>query len=914
MKRDLLLGLALVAGISSQAATSPYIGSVAAEGVYYLYQVETGTWLQANRSDINFWTTKATLNTEGIDVELRQAEGQEGFQIYCDFTGDGSLNGSDEDRFLLDQGHRGIFYWIFEPVEVEGVTNAYKIKLNATPEDTPNERKVSADYYMGAADGQLSDNPTDYTWQLVSRRERIDKMVADAANGPVDATWLIPGNDRGRNDHRNDRWKHNVSNTQGGVVYLGGTQGYPVQEYWHWVTVNNSITLTDLPNGTYSFTLQAFYRDTEIGDPDYQQRVINGTENLRAKYFAGAASATVMSIFDEGKAEEQDGYKYFDDVIGKWVPNSTDDAGYAIYNGAYMNEYIQAAVTDGQLTIGYEKNDGAYRDWFITKRFYLRYDSTTPIAEDLSGLKTELQELIATATALPQVPAVATALTAANSALETATSATALRQAISDLQVAVVSVQSSVDVINTYYVTKEITDALGVDASEPDAIFNSATSKGEYEDALLRLRYARRIAAAVKQADVFEGNEPTFGKFYIYNVGLGMFLCGGSDWGAHAAVGLPGVEIELQDAGLNGAGQQKYYIETGLYNGDNHWLNYRGYMDAPQIDGFAFVPVEGKERVYHIVQGDYTDVHMGWDPFASTDERRNNELTVGTECRNLDVNDLTAQWKLVTREERDALIEKASLTNPVDLTHFILSPGFNQRESVNDVWSFSGGSKVWEYGANRADFVVEAFNCPTADVNQMISGLPVGVYKVSVNGFYRAGNPDVQINLEPNSVAYLYAGGEENDVLLPNILSESGNAPGEGSKYTSEDGVEYEIPGTGIEACEQAANYFRSGLYSVYTVVEKAEEEEDLVIGVLKDTQEIVDDWVVFDNFRIFYYGNETTKEAVVESLTSGVEEVIYEPATRVEDNRIFNLQGIEVVNPTVPGIYIQNGKKFIVR
>lgn len=32
------------------------------------------------------------------------------------------------------------------------------------------------------------------------------------------------------------------------------------------------------------------------------------------------------------------------------------------------------------------------------------------------------------------------------------------------------------------------------------------------------------------------------------------------------------------------------------------------------------------------------------------------------------------------------------------------------------------------------------------------------------------------------------------------------------------------------------------------------------------------------------------------------------------EDGRIFNLQGMEVQNPTVPGIYIQNGKKFIVR
>lgn len=44
----------------------------------------------------------------------------------------------------------------------------------------------------------------------------------------------------------------------------------------------------------------------------------------------------------------------------------------------------------------------------------------------------------------------------------------------------------------------------------------------------------------------------------------------------------------------------------------------------------------------------------------------------------------------------------------------------------------------------------------------------------------------------------------------------------------------------------------------------------------------------------------------------NGVADAVAAPA--VEDGRIFNLQGIEVTNTTVPGIYIQNGKKFIVK
>lgn len=908
MKRDLLLGFALIAGFSAQAVTSPYIGNVAAEGTYYLYQVETGTWLQANRTDIDQWTTHASLDTEGFDIELKKIEGYEGFQIFCNYTNNGSLNGADEDRFFLDQADRAISDWIFEPVTVDGVSNAYKIMVKATPEGTDDRSKIANDVYIGANDGVLSDNPTDFTWQLVSRQERIDKMVADAANGPVDATWLIPNNELGRNDLREDLWTKNLSNPQSGSTNFDGLRGYPVQECWHWATVNRCITLTDLPNGTYSFAVQAFYRDTEIESADLAQRHIDGAENLRAKYYAGANKATVMSIFDDGKENSQDGYGYFVEAVNTWVPNNMDEAGRAFYAGEYFNDYIQSPVTDGSLTIGIEKDGGDHRDWLIFKRFYLRFDSTTPIEEDLSGLKGELEALITSAASLPEVASLINAVAEAQTVLDSADNSTVLLNAIAELKVVVDAVSASKDVINYYYATKEITDAFGVDSSEADAIFNTATSKGNYEDALKTLRYARRIASVVKQEDVFEGNEPTLGKFYLYNVGLGMFLCGGSDWGAHAALGLPGIEIELQDGGLNGGDQQKYYIETGLYNGDKHWLNYRGYMDADQIDGFAFIPVEGKDKVYNIVQGDYTDVHMGWNPNASTDAGNNDELTVGTECRNLDPNDLTAQWKLVTRAERDALIEKASLTNPVDLTHFIKSPGFNQRENAGDVWSMTNG-QIWEYGANHYDFAVESWNAVSTDINQMVEGLPVGVYMLTANAFYRDGNTAYQIENEPTQNAILYAGETVNDVEIPNILSESGNAPGEGNKLTNEAGIEFEIP----DGIVQATNYFKSGLYKVSTVVEKAD-EEGLIIGVIKDDQGAEEDWVVADNFRLYYYGSETTKQAVLDYLESGVEDVVVEPATRVEDNRIFNLQGIQVVNPTAPGIYIQNGKKFIVR
>ena len=175
-QRDLMLGLGLLGTFAMQAVTSPYTGSVAGEGTYYLYQVETGQWLEPNKKNVDEWTTLSKLDDTGMDIELKKLDGFSGFQIWCNYTGNGSLNGADQDRFYLDQSDRDITDWIFEPVTVDGVSNAYKIMAKATPEGTGARSFIANDFYIGAADGELSDDPQDFTWQLVSREERLAHM------------------------------------------------------------------------------------------------------------------------------------------------------------------------------------------------------------------------------------------------------------------------------------------------------------------------------------------------------------------------------------------------------------------------------------------------------------------------------------------------------------------------------------------------------------------------------------------------------------------------------------------------------------------------------------------------------------------------------------------------------------------
>ena len=72
----------------------------------------------------------------------------------------------------------------------------------------------------------------------------------------------------------------------------------------------------------------------------------------------------------------------------------------------------------------------------------------------------------------------------------------------------------------------------------------------------------------------------------------------------------------------------------------------------------------------------------------------------------------------------------------------------------------------------------------------------------------------------------------------------------------------------------------------------------------VNDTDDVKDPYLDNSGFKTYQYFTMGKDE-------SGVSDAI---ATPVQDGRIYNLQGIEVTNATVPGIYIQNGKKFIVK
>ena len=976
-KRLLQLSVCLMAIIGAKAQTSPWTGNQLPEegGTFYLYQVETGKWLQNNNRVGEFWTTRAEVDKYGFDVEIiKLPEG--GYQLNPKFGHNRSINGHN---FYLDTGDP-VTSWILEPTTVAGVTNTYKIH-------------TADEHYLNVNDdGFLDDFGWSENWQLVTYEQRLEDLKTATKANPKDATWLIGGHDFANQDERN-HW--DVVQEGDGVYAQGGdgiVHGNRAVECWKKTKFSLTKTITGLPNGTYEFKLQGFYRDgseTQIG-----AKRDAGEEVIRATFFLNDVSRPFKSILESGVTEEDlDSYAVPQGGVyipGNSVPgNALDRASNCFFRGGYWNEPVKVVVSDGTLTIGMQKIGGGDDDWLVFDSFTLTYlGNEIDIDEVKANLQTALNEAnnydgltvgaltnaiaeaqaalngsdataianasmnlrnaLAAAQDYTNVMAEATAFDgvklafftdaiAAAQAAAQANDLEALENAINNLRNALNDVRAVQDPLKFLAATIPFAQEAGVDAdiiSKAQSALDNPTSADEINSSLNTLRVERKIKAADKHADVFPGAAPAEGDFYLYNVGLQRFLCGGGDWGAHAYVGFPGVEVTLimgSETPEDGDPFSGYKIDTHLNNGgDSEYLNYGGYMDTPHQNLWEFVPVEGKSGVFAIARAN-------GEKNEATGERMLLGYRPGT-YGNIDtdmygINDPNNQWKLVTKAERNELLAKATTTNPQDATFLIASPGFNQREDISAWISQYGTGTVWGRYDNHNDFAFECWNSSDFDFSQTVFGLLPGWYQVSLQGYYRDGNHQDQIRAEAAGeervkAAFLVDMNTDTQVALPNILDEADKAPGLGNRSTTryrideigedgqpvmnEDGSIRQIDDPNGEDLyvgefpmwvNEACDYFQSGLYKTSMLVEVTGSDLMILIQKFRDK---ANDWVVLDNFRLTYFGTEKPSEEVL-----GVENVTTTPQSVT--GKIYNLQGQEMKTVT-KGIYIYNGKKYIKR
>ena len=917
-KQVLTLGIGLLSATLLNAQTSPWPGhAVGNGGEFYLYNVATGLWLQNNNTVKDGWATAVNVGTRGLPITLEKT-GPKTFKLRSTFRGGNGVSNKIGDAGLLywDMPAENVGAWDISPADNFQSIHGYWLECDAM--------------VLGADNNLLTtDKDKNSVWQLVTREERIADAKAKASvEHPVDVTWLIDAPDLAT---KNTTYKLDFTAAPHAEhsTYQGGwntVKANTIQEFWNTQTFDYHQTINGLPNGTYKFSVRGYYRDGSSETRDYTMygygadKFAKGTEQLRATYYANGTSAPIMSLYAGAKTAPEEGFSFQaerekDQGSGLYVPNTPHEANYALWKGNYQNAEITVTVTDGTLKFGVRKEAGVVDDWCVISDFSLKYLGSKVLQTAEEALK-GLKAIIATTKAFKGAVAPALnkqytdAIQAADKAL-TSTDPVAINTATSALQKAYDAVAACAENYEALAKTVEICKTANKNndtqfstaIAEAENVAKTATADTDMKLALVNLRVARKIAAADKLPDIYKGAAAGAGEFYFYNIASQKFLMGGSDWNTHAAVDVPGVLFTVTAEGDG--------FTINRFGGkDGNYLGYNGYTDIPGKDVWAFIPVAGKKNVYNIVKGDNHAQGLAFAPQSNTDadEMMDKEFWNTVSVEAAVAKNANAEWKLVTKAERDALLATATETRPVDATHLLASPGFN-RPAMLEGWITDNRSDFKDANlgvidrGRRTNPVCEAYYQQMFEVNQVVSNLPEGYYQVNMTGYYRDGSrEDLQQKVANgttparHAMLYIEYKGKGNEVALPSIAAGINQCPGIGWKGTA---------GEQPDNVMDAAEYFESGLYKVYTRIIKVGPEGELTIGVTKDKQ-VDSDWAVFDNFRLTYFGKHVSQEII-----DGINTV---KNNSIENGKIYNLQGMEVKRPLKHGIYICNGKKFIVK
>ena len=325
------------------------------------------------------------------------------------------------------------------------------------------------------------------------------------------------------------------------------------------------------------------------------------------------------------------------------------------------------------------------------------------------------------------------------------------------------------------------------------------------------------------------------GDYYLYNAEAKQFLSRGEDWGTRACVDKYGVPFTWNstEGSLKFLDNSLCLFETnGTFYTDNN------------STGFSFEEATDGYYLKSTASGSYIT------------------LQEGTKLGLLKILMPTADqaaatvWQLKSKAERDAIVATYANENyehviaasgisatadnflavlasytPVDVTSSIGTAKFNG--SVGD-WTYTAGRNsnggALAYGANYCE-QWQYTGCHT----QTITGLPEGIYKVTVNGFERAGG-----YVKCNTLA------ESGYEIVTASLMANDEQVALKSWYSSK--TETNDPNNTTQAVAkfEAGNY----LNEVYVYVDA---KGELKINLAKNSH-VGDNWVCFNNFTLTRY------------------------------------------------------------
>lgn len=389
--------------------------------------------------------------------------------------------------------------------------------------------------------------------------------------------------------------------------------------------------------------------------------------------------------------------------------------------------------------------------------------------------------------------------------------------------------------------------------------FDALTEAAPIADLIDELKAA--IAAYKEQ--IFIAGVIETGKYILQNVATGKFFNGANSWGTRSSL-VDHPEYML----LTKLDDGTHRLESNQSNGGEQFYfgpNY--FVDNGTPMPLTFTAVA--DGIYTITCNGESGVGLlGYDGSTSV---LSGTLTDATSA--------DAQWYVISEEKMAAMMAEASLENPVDVSFFIKDANFSRNHRNADAW-------IWETenhniaGANE-NFCAESWT-HTFVLSQEVE-LPNGVY---------------MLNAQAALTDYTEAYDKRDD--YPVVF-----AGDETVKFCEMEEADRATSMT------QLSNSFLAGKYFVDPVIVKVTDGK-LTIGAKCDA---TDYWCIFDNFSLTYFADadiDAVRAAYPKNTgaTTGINEV----NTGVNTGAIYNLNGVRVNNMTKKGVYIVNGKKFVVK
>ena len=216
-----------------------------------------------------------------------------------------------------------------------------------------------------------------------------------------------------------------------------------------------------------------------------------------------------------------------------------------------------------------------------------------------------------------------------------------------------------------------------------------------------------------------------------------------------------------------------------------------------------------------------------------------------------------------------AIINNAPDKENIDLTMALVNPDFENGERGWTVTATPGDGANGHQGNVRpggsaSNQCYEAWNNSAFDIYQTLTDMPVGVYEIEVQGFYRYGRGDawnaylaqnvdyvkpegvpVYVYLNNNATNFVNIFGDETQITSPSFYS--------GTNYStySKGSTNYYFPNDMASAAIAfSANMYKQSAYGLI-----ANEGDAFRIGVKGNSSQLNDSWVIWDNFKLRYRG-----------------------------------------------------------